>query len=72
MTNRNNSINVPEARDAMDKFKMQAASEMGVTVLDKLPLDPKITSLIDAGDIEKVPADYLNGTVKMVEDMIEA
>lgn len=50
----------------------KAASEMGVTVLDKLPLDPKITSLIDAGDIEKVPADYLNGTVKMVEDMIEA
>ncbi len=50
----------------------KAASEMGVTVLDKLPLDPQITSLIDAGDIEKVPADYLNGTVKMVEDMIEA
>lgn len=31
MTNRNssNSINVPEARDAMDKFKMEAASEVG-------------------------------------------
>ena len=28
MTNRNNSgLNVPEARDAMDKFKMEAASE---------------------------------------------
>ena len=34
MTNRNssNSINVPEARDAMDKFKMQAAQEMGVNL----------------------------------------
>lgn len=25
-----NKINVPEARDAMDKFKMEAAAEMGV------------------------------------------
>ena len=33
MTNRNsNSINVPEAREAMDKFKMEAASEVGVEV----------------------------------------
>ena len=31
MTNRNtNSINVPEAREAMDKFKMEAASEVDV------------------------------------------
>ena len=30
MTNRNsNSINVPEAREAMDKFKMEAAYEVG-------------------------------------------
>ncbi len=30
MTNRNfSNINVPEARDAMDKFKMEAASEVG-------------------------------------------
>ena len=33
MTNRNsNSINVPEAREAMDKFKMEAASEVGVNL----------------------------------------
>lgn len=31
MTNRNTSnINIPEAREAMDKFKMEAASEVGV------------------------------------------
>ena len=31
MTNRNsNSINVPEAREARDKCKMEAASEVGV------------------------------------------
>ena len=35
MTNRNsNSINVPEAREAMDKFKMEAASEVGVNLKD--------------------------------------
>ena len=33
MTN-NNSINVPEAREAMDKFKMEAASEVGVNLKD--------------------------------------
>ena len=32
MTNRNNTINVPEARNAMDKFKMEAASEVGVNL----------------------------------------
>ena len=26
----NNQINIPQAREAMDKFKMQAASEVGV------------------------------------------
>ena len=29
-SNNNNSINVPEARDAMNKFKMECASEVGV------------------------------------------
>ena len=28
----NNQINVPEARNAMDKFKMEAASEVGVNL----------------------------------------
>ena len=28
----NNQINVPEAREAMDKFKMQAAQEVGVNL----------------------------------------
>ena len=28
----NNQINVPEAREAMDQFKMQAASEVGVNL----------------------------------------
>lgn len=32
MSNKNsNSINIPQAREAMDKFKMQAASEEAVS-----------------------------------------
>ena len=30
--NSNNKINVPEARAAMDKFKMEAANEVGVNL----------------------------------------
>ena len=30
MSNNSNSINVPEARQAMDSFKMQCANEVGV------------------------------------------
>ena len=32
MSKKSNRINVPEARDAMDKFKMEAANEVGVNL----------------------------------------
>ena len=32
MSQKNNRIVVPEARDAMDKFKMEAANEVGVNL----------------------------------------
>ena len=33
MSNRNsNSLNVPQAREAMDQFKMEAAQEVGVNL----------------------------------------
>lgn len=34
MSNNSNKINVPEARAAMDKFKMEAAAEVGVNLKD--------------------------------------
>ena len=34
MSKKNNRINVPEAREAMDKFKMEPASEVGVNLKD--------------------------------------
>ena len=32
MSNSNNQLNIPQAREAMDKFKMQAAQEVGVNL----------------------------------------
>ena len=32
MNGKNNQLNVPQAREAMDKFKMQAASDLDVPV----------------------------------------
>ena len=32
MSNKSNKINIPEARAAMDKFKMEAAAEVGVNL----------------------------------------
>lgn len=31
MSKKNNRINVPEAREAMDKFKMEAANDFAVS-----------------------------------------
>ena len=30
MSNNNNQINIPQAREAMDKFKLQVAQDKGV------------------------------------------
>ena len=32
MSKKSNKINIPEARAAMDKFKMEAANEVGVSL----------------------------------------
>lgn len=34
MSNKSNKLNVPEARAAMDRFKMEAAQEVGVNLKD--------------------------------------
>ena len=59
MTNRNNSINVPEAREAMDKFKMEAANEVGVNLKEGYN-----------GDLTAREAGSVGG--QMVKKMIEA
>ena len=55
----NNQINVPQAREAMDKFKMQAASEVGVNLTNGYN-----------GDLTSREAGSVGG--QMVKKMIES
>ena len=59
MAKNNNRINVPEARDAMDKFKMEAASEVGVNLKNGYN-----------GDLSSREAGSVGG--QMVKKMIES
>ena len=55
----NNKINIPEAREAMDKFKMEAASEVGVNLKEGYN-----------GDLTSREAGSVGG--QMVKKMIES
>ena len=55
----NNQINIPEAREAMDKFKMEAASEVGVNLKNGYN-----------GDLTSREAGSVGG--QMVKKMIES
>lgn len=61
MTNskRSNKLVVPEAREAMEKFKMEAANEMGVSLKDGYN-----------GDLTSRQAGSIGG--QMVKKMIES
>ena len=58
-TKNSNKINVPEARAAMDKFKMEAAAEVGVNLKEGYN-----------GDLSSREAGSVGG--QMVKKMIEA
>ena len=55
----NNQLNIPEARNAMDKFKMEAANEVGVNLKNGYN-----------GDLTSREAGSVGG--QMVKKMIEA
>ena len=60
MSNKNsNSLNIPEAREAMDQFKMEAAQEVGVNLKKGYN-----------GDLTSREAGSVGG--QMVKKMIEA
>ena len=58
-TKNTNKLNVPQARAAMDKFKMEAANEMGVNLKDGYN-----------GDLTSREAGSVGG--QMVKKMIES
>lgn len=57
-----NSIKVPEAKQAMDKFKMEAASEVGVTLKQGYngDLTAKQAGSIGGQMVKKMVEDYEN------------
>ena len=59
MSSNNNKIHVPEARAAMDKFKMEAAAEVGVNLKEGYN-----------GDLTSRQAGSVGG--QMVKKMIES
>ena len=48
----------------------KSAAEIGSAVLDKLPLDPAVTKLVDSGNAESVAEDLLEGTVSMCKKLL--
>jgi small acid-soluble spore protein D (minor alpha/beta-type SASP) len=59
MTSSSSNINIPEARAAMDRFKMEAASEVGVSLKQGYN-----------GDLTSRQAGSIGG--QMVKKMVEA
>ena len=49
----------------------KSAKDIGSKVLDRLPLDPEITRLVDSGKAEAVPDNILAKTTDMVIDLIK-
>ena len=63
MTNKSNKLNVPEARAAMDKFKMEAASEVGVNLKEGYngDLTSRQAGSVGGQMVKKMIAAYENG-----------
>ena len=47
------------------------ASNLGINVLGKMPIDPSIAELCDQGEIEKLNHSYLDNTVEFIEKAFE-
>jgi hypothetical protein len=60
MANRSNRTVVPEARNALDKFKLEVANELGITNYDQ----------IDKGNLTSRENGYVGGN--MVKKMVES
>ena len=63
MSKKSNRINVPEARAAMDKFKMEAANEVGVNLKDGYngELSSREAGSIGGQMVKKMIESYENG-----------
>ncbi len=54
-----------------DEVLIKETSEAGIKLLDKLPLDPAVTALVDSGNTEKVDtSDILNNTSEAIAALV--
>ena len=54
-----------------DEVLLKEASDAGIKLLDKLPLDPAVTALVDSGSTEKVDTSgILNNTAEAIEALL--
>ena len=65
MANNSNKILVPEAMDALDKFKYEVASEVGVTLKDGYNGD------ISARDAGRIGGNMVRKMIQQVESQMK-
>ena len=54
-----------------DEVLLKEASDAGIRLLDKLPLDPAVTALVDSGNTEKVDvSDLLVNAYEAVKALV--
>ena len=52
------------------KSKLEEISkEIGVDILGRIPIDPKIAQLVDAGEFERFDCDCLASAAKQIENI---
>ena len=49
----------------------EAAAEKGLTILDRLPIQPQFAALSDAGKIEQTEGDWLQGAAVRIEELLK-
>ena len=67
-------VQCPDCEQKIEIFgpgkTMEAAAAMNVPLLDRMPIDPRISSHVDAGTIEDLELDYLSGTLAAIQAIL--
>ncbi|MCQ2505055.1 MAG: Mrp/NBP35 family ATP-binding protein [Saccharofermentans sp.] len=53
-----------------DEVLEESTRQAGLKILDKLPMDPSSTKLVDSGNVEDINVDILGETVKVIEGLL--
>ena len=50
----------------------EISQEYGLPVLARIPIDERISTAVDEGNVESVDADFMKGAVDLISTMIKA